>query len=312
MNSNNQEPGHGLQELAVFAAVAETHGFSAAARRLGTSKSMVSTAVSRLEQRWGVRLLERTTRRLSLTEAGAAVLPHAQRLVVAARDAEEAAMQARLTPRGVLKINAPMSFGLLHLVPALGAFAARYPEVKVELVLDDRVLDLTEGGFDLAVRIGNLSDSTLVTHRLGRSRNVIVACPEYLARAGTPKTPASITEHAALVYSVPTSALRWTLTRDGHEETVRVLPRLLVNSSLALEVAVHQGLGLARLPEFIVGKQLSEGTLVRVLPDWSLPEQGIFALTTTRDQIPRKTSAFIEFFRERLGAPAYWETGGSA
>jgi DNA-binding transcriptional LysR family regulator len=301
-----------LQELAIFAAVAETEGFSSAARRLGVSKAMVSVAVARLERRLGVRLLQRTTRRLSLTEAGTAALPHAQRALLAARDAEEAATQGLTSPRGVLRINAPMSFGLLHVVPALGAFARTYPEVRVDLVLDDRVLDLAEGGFDLALRIGTLPDSTLVSQHVGRSRNLVVAHPDYLARAGSPASPDDLAGHAALVYSLAATGARWSFERGRRSETVRVSGPLQANSSLALRSALLQGLGLARIPWFVVGEDLAKGRLVRVLPDWELPTQDVHALTTSREHLPRKTRAFIDFFRERIGSPPYWERGRAA
>lgn len=296
----------GLDDLAVFVAVAETEGFSSAARRLSVSKGTVSVAVSRLEARLGVRLFQRTTRSLSLTEAGAATLPHAQRSLLAARDAEEAAPQALASPRGVLRINAPMSFGLLHVVPAIADFAKAHPEVRVDLVLDDRVLDLVEGGFDLAVRIGTLPDSGLFAQRVGVSRNVLVAHPDYLARAGRPKAPKHLSEHAALLYSLSPTGSRWTLTRGSKVETVRVAGPLQANSSLALHRALHQGLGLARIPLFIVGEELASGRLEQVLPEWSLPEQAIVVLTTARE-LPRKTRAFIDFFRMRVGEPPYWE-----
>lgn len=309
MKANGAGDGLPLQDLAVFAAVAETEGFSAAARRLGVSKAMVSVAIARLEARLGVRLLRRTTRRLSLTEAGASALPHAQRALLAARDAAEAATQSLVSPRGVLRLNAPMSFGLLHVVPALGGFARLYPEVRVDLVLDDRVLDLAEGGFDLAIRIGALPDSGLFGQRVGRSRNVLAAHPDYLARAGTPATPEDLAGHAALTYSLSPTGARWTLSRGTESETVRVSGPLQANSSLALHRALREGLGLARIPLFIAGEDLASGRLVRVLPDWDLPELGIHTLTTARDDLPRKTRAFIDFFRDRLGNPPYWERG---
>lgn len=298
-----------LAELTVFAAVAEAEGFSAAARKLGVSKAMVSTAVTRLEERLGVKLLQRTTRHLSLTEAGAAALPHAQRAVLAARDAEEAATQSRLSPRGTLKLNAPMSFGILHVAPALGAFARAYPEVKVDLVLDDRVVDLVEGGFDLAIRIGTLPDSALIAQRVSRNRNVLVAHAAYLKRAGAPRTPAELSEHATLIYSLSASASRWELARGGRTETIRVRGTLQANSSLALREAALQKLGIARMPLFVVGEDLARKRLVRVLPEWELPEHGIHVVTTSRDHPPRKTRAFIDFFRTRLGDPPYWEEG---
>jgi DNA-binding transcriptional LysR family regulator len=298
-----------LLDLAVFAAVAEAEGFSAAARGLGLSKAMVSVAVARLEDRLGVRLFQRTTRRLSLTEAGAATLPHAQRSLLAARDAEEAATQSLTSPRGSLRVNAPMSFGLLHVVPALGAFARAFPEVQVDLVLDDRVLDLVEGKFDLALRVGTLPDSSLISQALGRSRNVLVAHPAYLARAGTPRIPDDLRKHSVLLYSLASTGPRWSLRRRKQTTTVRVSGPLKANSSLALRQALLQQLGIARLPLFIAGEDLASGRLVRVLPDWELPDQGIHALTTAREHLPRKTRAFIDFFRARLGEEPYWERG---
>ncbi len=300
----------GGTDLRVFVAVAETGGFSSAARRLGVSKAMVSVAIARLEARLAVQLFRRTTRRLSLTEAGLAALPHAQRSLLAAADAEEAASRARTAPQGVLRINAPMSFGLLHVVPILGDFARACPDVHVDLVLDDRVLDLVEGGFDLALRIGNLPDSGLIAQRIGTSRNVLVAHPAYLARAGVPATPADLARHSALLYSLSSTGKEWTLQRGGKTETVIVTSVLQANSSLALHQALLLGLGLARIPRFIASDDLARGTLSEVLPEWSLPEQGIFALTTAREYVPRKTRAFIELFRGKLGEVPYWERGG--
>jgi DNA-binding transcriptional LysR family regulator len=308
MTANNQAA-LPLGELAIFAAVAETGAFSAAARRLRVSKAMVSTAIARLEKRLSVRLFQRTTRRLSLTEAGAAALPHAQRAVLAARDAEEAATELLSSPRGMLRVNAPMSFGLLHVVPALGEFAQAYPEVQIDLALDDRVLDLAEGGFDLALRIGNLDDSSLIAKRIGTSRVTIVASPAYLARRGRPEHPRDLADHAALLYSLSPTGSRWTLERGAERETVRVSGPLRANSSLALHRALLAGLGLARIPWFVVGRDLVDGRLVRVLPEWEPSAQGIFAVTTRREFQPRKTTAFVEFFRARIGDTPYWERG---
>lgn len=292
-----------LDDLASFAAVVDCGGFSAAARRLGVSKTQVSAAVGRLEARLGVRLLQRTTRRLSLTEAGSAVLPHAQQAALAARDAEEAATALRATPRGRLRVNAPMSFGLLQVAPALGDFTRRFPEVEVDLVLDDRRLDLVDGGFDLAVRIGELADSSLVATHLGHNHNLLVASPDYLARRGPPQQPEDLASHAALIYTL--SAARsdsWSLQRDGDTREVRVGGPLRANNSLALRDAALQGLGIARLPAFCATEALRDGRLVPVLPGWSLPSQGIHALTTARRQRPPKVAVFIDFLRGRFAA----------
>lgn len=299
-----------LADLAVFVAVVEAEGFSAAARRLSVSKAMVSTAVARLEAQLGVRLFQRTTRRLTVTEEGARAFPHAQRAMAAARDAAEAAALSRTSPRGTLKVNAPMSFGLLHVVPALGAFAAAYPEVDIDLVLDDRMLDLVEGGFDVALRIGVLGDSSLVAQRIGRNRMALVAHADYLSRAGAPKAPGELVGHSLLQYAHAPS--QWTMTRGKTSVSVRVRPKLKANSSLALHQAVSQGLGIARMPLFVVGNDLARGRLMRVLDGWDLPEAPIQIVTTTRQHQPQKTKAFVEFFRSRLGDPPYWEAGAAS
>jgi DNA-binding transcriptional LysR family regulator len=185
------------------------------------------------------------------------MLPHVQRALVALQEACEAATAVRTAPRGALRLNAPMSFGLLHVMPALNAFAKLYPEVRVDLVLDDRVLDLTEGGFDLALRIGTLADSTLMGQALGRSRNLLVAHPDYLRRRGVPAEPSELAQHDLLVYSLSSSVARWTLQRGSRSEVVRVRSRLQANSSLALQAALLDGLGIARIPWFVVGETLA-------------------------------------------------------
>ncbi len=304
---STNDSGASLVDLEMFVAVADGGGFTAAARRLGVSKALASTAIARLEERVGVRLFQRTTRRITLTEAGAAALPHARRAILAARDAHEAATRLRASPRGTLRVSAPMSFGLLHVVPALGAFAQAYPELKVDLALDDRMIDLVEGAFDLAVRIGTLADSSLVAQRLGRSRSALVAHPDYLARRGVPEAPAELADHDALLYTLAPICDEWTLVRGGRTERLRVRGPLQANSSLALRQAALQGLGIARIPLFVVGEDLASGRLIRVLPDWEPPENGIYAITTSREHLPAKTRAFIDFFRSRIGEPAYWE-----
>lgn len=298
-----------LPELAIFVAVADAEGFSAAARRLGVSKAMVSTSITRLEKKLGARLLQRSTRRLALTEAGAQALPHARRALEAGRDAVEAATAARVSPRGTLKVAAPMTFGLLHLAPALGDFAQANPELSVELVLDDRMVDLVAGGFDLALRIGALPDSSLVAHRLGRTVSVVVASPKYLETAPPLRRPEDLEAHRALIYSVSPTGDRWVFARDGREVKVRVHGPLRVNSSLALRDAALQGLGVARVPLFAVADALASGQLVRVLGRWAMPEQAISVVTTAREFQPRKTRAFIDFFRARFGGRPPWERG---
>lgn len=312
MKSTQSSRRPSLDDWRVFATVAEAQGFSEAARRLGISKSVVSATVARLESGLGVRLLQRTTRRLTLTEAGRATLPHAQQAAAAVRDAEEAALTLRASPRGTLRINAPMSFGLLHIAPAIGVFVARYPEIQVDLVLDDRRLDLVEGGFDLAVRIGELPDSSLVATRVGDSRSVLVAHADYLARITPPAEPEDLTRHEALLYSLSDKPNEWTLKQGARQVHVPVKGGLMANSSLALRQAALQGMGIARVPWFVVGEDLAAGRLTRVLPDWSPPSYGIHVMATARARMPPKNQVFTEFLRERFAGTPYWERGLAA
>lgn len=199
-----------------------------------------------------------------------------------------------------------MSFGLLHVAPALGELSRRFPELCVDLWLDDRVLNLVDGGFDLALRIGTLADSSLVAHRLGTSRNILVAHQSYLDRAGVPRNPEQLGSHAALLFAlVERPALD--LHRGSKKTTVAVAGPFRANSSLALRTCVLAGLGVARIPSFVVGEDVAAGRLVHVLSDWELPDQGISALTATRDHVPAKTRVFIDLPALRIGNPAYWD-----
>jgi DNA-binding transcriptional LysR family regulator len=296
-----------LQDLELFVAVAETGGFTAAAARLGVSKATVSVAVARLEAQLGVRLFHRSSRRVAPTEAGLAALPHARRALDAARDAAEAAREGLAAPRGVLRLDVPHSFGLLYVMPVVNRFLVRYPEVTVDLVLDDRPLDLVAGGFDLALRIGTLADSGLVAQRIAPIAGVLVAHPAYLDRRGRPEEPRDLAGHDTLVYSLSPTGARWPVQRGGRTEEVVATPRLRATSSLALLQAVREGLGVARMPRFVVAEDLAAGRLERVLPGWDMPSLGLYALTTAREGSPRKTAAFLELFRDWIGSPPRWD-----
>jgi DNA-binding transcriptional LysR family regulator len=293
-----------LPELAVFVAVAESGGFSLAARRLGVSKAKVTMAIQRLEVALGVRLFQRTTRHVSLSGEGTDALPHAQRALSAAQDAIEAATLAQSEERGLLRISAPMSFGLLHVAPAIGAFSSSHPQLTIELNLDDRMLDLIGGGFDLALRIGTLPDSTLTARRISTHRSVLVAHSGYLAKAGTPKVPGELAAHAALLYSLVSA--EWRLSKKRARVVHKPRAVLSTNSSLVLKEALLQGLGIARMPLFVVGPDLAAGRLVHVLPDWTLPEAPIQVVSTGR-VLTKKARAFVEFLRARIGEPPSWE-----
>lgn len=287
--------------IPVFVAVVEANSFTQAARNLGLTKSAVSRRVSDLEDELGVRLLHRTTRRLSLTEAGERYVEHARSALREARAAEDAATELQRLPRGRLRINSPMSFGRLHVAPAIPSFLGRYPEIEIDMTMEDRVVDLVEGGYDLAIRVGTLADSSLVARKLAPSRNVVCATPAYLRKHPAPKTPDALVDHNCLLYAYFSESNEWSFVRDAHRQTIRVSGRYRVNNSEALREAVLQGVGVARIPTFIVGPDIAEGRLVQLLPDHPMPTQEIYAVWPERRHLPTKVRVFTDFLTESIG-----------
>ncbi|MCH8037974.1 MAG: LysR family transcriptional regulator [Proteobacteria bacterium] len=297
-----------LSAMAVFARVVEMESFSGAARALGLSKSAVSKRVGRLEDRMGLRLLNRTTRRLSLTEAGAAFYQGCRRVVAEAEAAERAVSRLASAPRGRLKVNAPMSFGVRHLAPALPDFMARYPELNVDLTLNDRVVDLVEEGFDLAIRIARLAESSLIARRLAPNRLVLCAAPSYLAAHGAPRAVEDLKDHACLLYSYQTAGDAWRLCGPGGERRLAVTGRLRINNGDALLAAALGGLGVALLPCFICGQDLRAGRLIQVLPAWSGPaDTAIAAVYPASRNLSPKVRVFVDFLTERFSGTPYWD-----
>lgn len=302
-----------LEGMEVFARVVEAESFSAAARGLGLSKSAVSKQVSRLEDRLGVRLLNRTTRRLSLTEAGAAFYQGCQRVVAEAEAAEQAITHLAAAPRGTLKVNAPMSFGVCHLAPALSDFMPRYPELTVDMALNDRMVDLVEEGFDVGIRIAALRDSSLIARRLAPSRRVLCAAPGYLAARGTPLALDDLNAHHCLLYSYQVSGDHWGFGGPGGERRLKVRGRLRVNNGDALLEAALAGLGIAFLPSFICGEALRAGRLVHLLPEWSgSNDAAIHAVYPAGRNLLPKVRVFVDFLAERFGGTPYWDRGLNA
>jgi DNA-binding transcriptional LysR family regulator len=299
-----------LEGLRAFVAVADHGGFAAAARELGVTTSAVSKKVARLEARLGARLLRRTTRRLSLTEAGEALLAHARRALAEAAAGAEAVAALGAAPRGELRLGAPMSFGILHVAPALAPFMAAYPGVRVDMVLDDRVQDLVAGGLDLAVRIGALGASgSVVARRLASAAGTLCASPDYVARRGMPRVPDDLAAHDTLVYAYGADADEWHMDGPDGPASVATRPRLRSNNSLALREAALAGAGVLRVPTFVVGEDLAAGRLVRVMPEWRLPRLDIHAVFPGRDYVPLKVRAFVDFLQARFGDPPSWERG---
>lgn len=296
-----------LVGMAVFARVVDDGGFSAAARALGMSKSAVSKQVSALEDRLGARLLNRTTRRMSLTEAGAARIDNCRRVLAEAEAAESAVGALQSEPAGVLRVNAPVTFGAVHLAPALPDFLARHPAVTIDLTLNDRMVDLVDEGYDLAIRITRLADSSLIARKLAPGRRVMVAAPAYLERCGVPATLVDLKEHDCLSYTYVAADEEWRFRGPKGEEAVRVGSRLRANSGEVLRAAAMAGAGIAALPTFICGADLAAGRLVRVLPEYDNTNFAIYAVWPAGRHPSPKLRAFIDFLAERLGPVPYWE-----
>jgi DNA-binding transcriptional LysR family regulator len=295
-----------LEAMNVLAKVVSSGSFAEAARRLGVTRSAISKAINQLEQELGVRLLDRTTRRVTPTEAGLAYYERC--LAILAQIAETEAQISRLhdEPKGVLKVNAPMSFGTLYLGNAIADFMERYGDLKVELTLNDRMIDPLEEGVDVTVRIGAMVDSSLIARRISTARVVLVASPDYLARHGEPETPADLVSHKCLHYGHSTTVPRWQLTENGQAITVPVAACLSSNNGDTLRDAALKGIGIARLPSFLVGPDVADGRLSVVLAAYPPQNVTIHALYAPNRFLAAKTRVFIDFLVERFGAPD-WE-----
>jgi DNA-binding transcriptional LysR family regulator len=295
-----------MTAMTVFVQVVEAESFSSAARRLGLPKSSVSMHVSRLEEWLGAQLLHRTTRRLALTEVGRAYYERCAQIVREVEEAELEAASSHAAPRGRLKVNAPMSFGHLHLAPAIADFVGRHPDVRVEATLDDRAVSAIEGGFDLTLRVAPpLADSSLIARRLAPNRLVVCAAPAYLARHGVPRRPADLARHNCLLYSNLGDAWRFTGREDA--ESVTVAGSLRTNNGDALRAAALRGVGLVQLPTFIVGPDLARGALERVLGPYEDRSTAIWALYSPTRHLSAKVRAFIDFLAARFGPRPEWD-----
>lgn len=295
-----------LKEIPIFVTVVQKGSFSGAAKALGVSKSAISMRITALEKRLGVRLLHRTTRKLSLTEAGERYHFHAARALAAAQDAEDEVSQLHGEPRGRLRISTPMSFGRLHLARLIPPFLQRFPLIKLEMVMDDRISDLVAGSFDIAIRGGQLKDSNLIARKLASFQSLVCASPAYLKAHGTPTKPADLTEHNCLLFSYSSESNLWHLSQGGETQIIEVQGNYQVNNSETLSKAVVQGLGIAHLPSFVAAAPIREGRLTRLLPDYQMQEKAMYAIYLKRDYMPAKVKAFLDFVAEHLDE-ALWE-----
>jgi DNA-binding transcriptional LysR family regulator len=296
-----------LSDVACFVSVVDCGSFTSAAGQLGLSRAAVSKQVSRLEGRLRARLLNRTTRRLSLTEVGQVFYASAKRGLQEIAEAEAAVSTLQAAPRGTLRLNVPMSFGILHLAPALPAFLARFPEIGVDVRLDDRKLDLVEEGFDVAIRIGELPDSSLVARRLCACPRVVCATPDYLHARGEPATPDELRRHNVITFSYSDAPSQWHFTaRDGSPLAVSVSGSVRMNNSLALREVLLAGVGIALTPRFVVGPDLRAGRLKAVLTDYPVRPLSVHAVYPERRNLSPKVRAFVDFTAELLAGQNDW------
>jgi DNA-binding transcriptional LysR family regulator len=287
-----------IDAMQAFVAVADLQGFAPAARKLGLSPSAVTRLIAALEERLGARLLQRTTRQVTLTDAGSRYLERARRILADVEEAEDAVEGERIRPGGRLVISAPVGFGRLHVSPLVSAYLKRYPEVGADLRLSDRLINLVEEGVDLAVRIGHLPDSTLVARHVGEMRRIVVAAPDYLKARGEPKRPAEIATHDTIQFGAMTAAPDWRFVEDDSEIRVSPTPRFATNSADAAIQHAEAGGGLTRVLAYQAAASLKAGRLKIVLAKFEQPPLPIHIVYPTSRLLSAKVRTFIDLVTE--------------
>ncbi|WP_188380263.1 LysR family transcriptional regulator [Oxalicibacterium faecigallinarum] len=286
--------------MKTFVAVVESESFTAAGARLDISKAIASKYVGILEDHLGTRLLNRTTRRLSLTESGTAYYERCVQILADVNEAEQAAGQMTAIPRGTLKVAMPVSFGTICIAPLMSEYMRRYPEVKLDIALADRRVDLIEEGFDLAIRVGSLPESGLIARRLAVDRIVCCAAPAYLAARGTPVQPADLADHACLNYIYASGGDEWTFGKQRRQVSVLIDGPVRANNGDMLRLAALDGAGIIWQPYFIVGDDVKSGRLIELMTDFGGPELGIYALYPSRKHLSAKVRTFVDYLAERM------------
>ena len=284
-----------LDLMRTFVAVADTQSFTGAGRRLGRSKALISKHVGELEERLGVRLINRTTRTVQVTEIGRAYYERARTLISDLESLEEAIKSESGVPKGRIKITAPQTLGEMELMEMLQAFRTRHPGLEVDLFVADRIVDLIAEGFDVALRVTTLQDSTLIARKLCDVRLLLCASPAYLQGAGRPRTPRDLTRHDCIIDTNIRWRESWRFGPSSAEEIVRVNPCLTVNSATAVHRAVHRGMGIGFIPEFAVARDLKAGRLIALFEDRTVQQLGVYLVYPQRLHVSAKVRAFIDF-----------------
>ena len=299
-----------FSDLEAFTAVVESGSFSAAGERLGIAKSAVSRRVSQLERHLGSQLLHRTTRRLSLSDAGKNFYQRAVQILADLDEAEQSVTDETTELRGLIKLAAPLSFGLSHLSNSIFDFLSEHPAIELNMDLNDRNINLVEDGFDMALRIGDLQDSTLVAKRLGTMRQVTCASPSYLQQHGEPEHPDDLQHHIGLQYNNISYKRQWTYkTTEGKTITAQPQIRIRANNGEVLAAASVSGMGITKGPTFILGSLIKAGKLLTILHDYPSQQVGIYAVYPPGRLIPRRIQAFSDFLARRFGDHPYWDDG---
>ena len=297
-----------LKQIESFVTVAAKGSLTAAAAAEGIAPAVVGRRIDALEEHLGVKLLLRTTRRITLTNEGSAFLEDCQRLLADLANAEASVSAGGVKASGYLRITAPAGFGRRHVAPLVPAFVAQHPDVKVSLNLSDRLVDIVNEGFDCAVRVGDLPDSSLVSVRLADNRRLCVATPQYLTRAGTPQHPHELARHDCLILSSDASQTRgWAFTIDGEVSHLRPNGRLDCNDGQVLHDWCLAGLGIAWRSMWEVESQLASGELVSVLSAFAAPPNGIHAVFAQRKHLPLRVRLWVDYLKQRYGDAAYWQ-----
>jgi DNA-binding transcriptional LysR family regulator len=291
-----------FSSMRLYVAVVDGGSFAAAADKLGISRAMASKQIQQLEEHLGTRLLNRTTRRLSLTETGRQFHQRSTQILDDVAEAEQIAGQMTHKPQGVLRVTIPLSYGQHRLAAIIGDYTQAYPQVQLDISLSDRKVDLIEDGLDLAIRIGAMPQTDLIARKIGSVRSIVCAAPAYLALHGTPQSPADLSAHACLGYTLSGSGAQWELEGVGGPVIVPISGPIRADNGDIIRLAAIKGAGIVFQPHFIVGEDIEAGRLVRVLPDWQSRELGIHAVYPSRKHLSAKVRTFIDFLIEQLEA----------